>query len=87
MPKRIVVIEWDQPEYEGWLADDNIALALHTTCPNTTFKVHSVRHSRLLEDCNGAIHVGPFLETPDGDTQCAACGKTLIKERNIKNYE
>lgn len=39
MPKRIVMIEWDQPNDEAWLADDNIALALHAHCTNTRFTI------------------------------------------------
>ena len=45
MPKRYVEIEWDKPEYEGWLADDNIAYALHQACPNTVFKVKGIQES------------------------------------------
>lgn len=80
MPRRLVVIEWDQPEYEGWLADDNIAIALHAYCPNTKFTVRGARYSRFLEDCKGSVHVGPFLATPDGKTQCSACGNILVAE-------
>ena len=39
MPQKIVLIQWDTPEEEGWLAEDNIAIALHAYCPNTTFRV------------------------------------------------
>ena len=43
MPKRFVEIKWDAPEYEGWLADDNIAYALRQACPNTSFVVKGIR--------------------------------------------
>lgn len=45
MPKRFVEIEWDTPDYEGWLADGNIALALRSACPNTNFKVKGLQES------------------------------------------
>ena len=25
--------------------------------------------------CTDAVHVGPFVGTPDGDTKCVACGE------------
>ena len=39
MPKCIVEITWDTPDYKEWLPPDNIALALHAYCENTNFKV------------------------------------------------
>lgn len=39
MPTTKVFIEWDTPDYEGWLAPDNIATALHAYCQNTEFTV------------------------------------------------
>ena len=48
MPQKIVLIQWDTPEEEGWLAEDNIATALHAYCPNTTFHVVAERDIAYL---------------------------------------
>jgi hypothetical protein len=40
MPSKVVLISWDVPSDRNWLAEDNIALALHAYCPNTEFKVY-----------------------------------------------
>lgn len=40
MPSKIVLISWDFPSDKNWLAEDNIALALHAYCPNTSFRVY-----------------------------------------------
>lgn len=37
--KTVVQIEWDSPQEQHWLCADNIALALHSYCINTNFKV------------------------------------------------
>ena len=50
MPQKIVLIQWDDPDYVGWLAEDNIALALHAYCPNTQFKVVAERDIAYLPD-------------------------------------
>lgn len=42
MPKIVVEIEWDWPEDENWLNADNIALALHSYCGSTRFRVQPV---------------------------------------------
>ena len=42
MPQIIVRIEWDKPEDEFWLNEDNIAIALHAYCKNTKFIVKEV---------------------------------------------
>jgi len=39
MPKRTYTIEWDSPDEEHWLPPDNVAVALHSYCPNTRFVV------------------------------------------------
>lgn len=39
MPKIIVQIEWDMPNEPFWLNADNVAIALHSYCKNTKFKV------------------------------------------------
>jgi len=40
MPSKVVLIVWDTPTDEFWLAEDNIATALHAYCPNTRFRVY-----------------------------------------------
>jgi hypothetical protein len=42
MPRIIVQIEWDTPDQPLWLNADNVAIALHSYCKNTKFKVASV---------------------------------------------
>lgn len=41
--KTVVEIEWDSPEIQSWLCDDNISIALHAYCKNTKFKVKELR--------------------------------------------
>ena len=41
MPRIIVQIEWDTPDEPLWLNADNVAIALHSYCKNTKFKVGS----------------------------------------------
>ena len=40
MPSKVVLIVWDMPSDNNWLAEDNIAVALHAYCPNTQFQVY-----------------------------------------------
>jgi len=39
MPSISVTIEWDRPDEPFWLNADNVAVALHTYCKNTKFRV------------------------------------------------
>ena len=39
MPSKLVLITWDMPDNKEWLAEDNIAIALHAYCPNTKFRI------------------------------------------------
>ena len=45
MPRIIVQIEWDTPVEPEWLNADNVAIALHSYCKNTKFRVEHVAMS------------------------------------------
>ena len=50
MQQKIVLIQWDEPDDKNWLAEDNIALALHAYCKNTKFNVIAERDIAYLPD-------------------------------------
>lgn len=65
MPKRVVTIEWDDPDNENWLNDDNIAIALGAYCPNTRFAVSSAKPTSVVcSICGG----------PSDDYHGVTCG-------------
>ena len=72
MPKKIVMIEWDQPDDENWLADDNVALALHAYCPDTHFTVVGagellrVAEELLLWRAKLVLIMAPYLDQMEG---------------------
>ena len=43
--KKIVEIEWDEPQDDNWLCAANIEVALTEYCTNTNFKVTEVKTS------------------------------------------
>ena len=49
MPKRIVTIEWDNPDEYNWLNPFNIETALSAYCKNTKFKVTDFKETEHEE--------------------------------------
>jgi hypothetical protein len=67
MPRKVVVIDWNEPNDMNWLAEDNIALALHAYCPNTLFDVLpeteiTAERERFISQINHVDRVNRILD-------------------------